>query len=168
MPLRSWTASCGSRARRARLRGSISERGAGWRTWASASGRARSWPGRGRLWIVDASPFSKAGSLVRVEPRRVQVTGRRALGHAPVAVAVSQGAVWVADELDDEVVRIDPRTLRIVARIPVGAAPTAVRGGRGAIWVANSGERTVSRIDPRSNRVTTIHVGLAPRALAVG
>jgi DNA-binding beta-propeller fold protein YncE len=131
------------------------------------------WPralavGGGSLWVADAAPFARSGSLVRVDPRRARATDRVALGRAPIAVTAAGGSVWVADELDDEVVRVDMRTLRVRARIAVGPGPTELRAGASAVWAANSGGRSVSRIDRRTNRVTTIPVGLAPLGLAVG
>jgi YVTN family beta-propeller protein len=122
----------------------------------------------GLVWVVNATPFGKNGSLVSIDPRTNRLTGRRIpLGRSPGALAAGTGSLWVADELEGMLVRIDPKQRRALARIKVGRMPTAVAIAGGAVWVANTGDGTVSRIDPATNRVTkTIWVGVAPRALA--
>ena len=124
----------------------------------------------GRVWVANAYPFEKNGSLVSIDPDRNRRVGRRIpIGKGPRAVAAGAGALWVLDELEGTVTRVDPMRRRIVARTRVGDMPTAVVWGAGSIWVANTGDGTVSRVDPRTARVTaTLHVGVAPRALAVG
>jgi YVTN family beta-propeller protein len=56
------------------------------------------------------------------------------VGRQPTTVVMGQGAVWVANKLDNSVSRIDPKTNRVVATIPVpdGVADLAV--GRAAVW----------------------------------
>jgi YVTN family beta-propeller protein len=127
-------------------------------------------PAAGLLWVVNATPFGKNGSLVSVDPRTNQLIGRPIpLGRSPGAIAVGAASVWVADELEGTLVRIDPKRRHVLARTKVGRTPTAVAVGAGAVWVANSGDGTVTRIDPATDRVTkTIWVGVAPRALRAG
>ena len=124
----------------------------------------------GRVWVANAYPFEKRGSLVSIDPARNRRIGRRIpLGRAPRAVASSAGSLWVADELDGTLTRVDPVRRRVVAHIKVGHMPTAVVAGARSVWVANTGDGTVSRIDRRTDRVAaTLRVGIAPRALAVG
>jgi YVTN family beta-propeller protein len=122
----------------------------------------------GAVWIADAAPFWRPGSLARLDPRTGRISGRVALGRAPVALAIARRTAWVTDELESQVVRVDLARMRVVARILVGRMPTAVRVGAGSVWVADWGASSVSRIDPATNDVTTIPVGLAPRGLAVG
>jgi YVTN family beta-propeller protein len=123
-----------------------------------------------RVWVANAYPFEKKGSLVSIDPVRNRRVGRRIpLGRAPRTVAAGAGALWVADELEGTLTRVDPARSRLVARIKVGNMPTAVVAGAGSLWVANTGDGTVSRIDPETDRVSaTLRVGLAPRALAIG
>jgi YVTN family beta-propeller protein len=123
----------------------------------------------GLVWVTNATPFAKSGSLVSIDPQTNRVTGRRvALGRSPGALAVGAGSLWAADELDGTLSRIDPQHRRVMVRIKVGRMPTAVAADSYAIWVANTGDGTVSRVDPATNRVTeTVPVGIAPRALAV-
>jgi YVTN family beta-propeller protein len=122
----------------------------------------------GLLWVVNATPFGKNGSVVSIDPGTNRLAGRPIpLGRSPGALAAGAGSLWAADELEGMLVHIDPKRRRVLARIKVGRMPTAVAVGAGAVWVANSGDGTVSRIDPATNRVTkTIWVGVAPRALA--
>jgi YVTN family beta-propeller protein len=126
--------------------------------------------GGGRIWVVNAAPFSAPGSLVAVDPATNRLIGRPLrLGLAPAAIATTRNGVWVVDGLEGMPLRIDPAARRIVARTRVGRSPTNVVAGAGAVWVANTADGTVSRIDPETNRVTmTVRVGLAPRGVAVG
>src|SRR5207245_2156156 len=90
------------------------------------------------------------------------------VGNGPSAIAVGEGAVWVADTLDDEILRIDPDTNAVRTTIKVGRIPTGIAVGAGAIWVANSDDGTISEIDPRTDVVTsTIKVGGSPAAIIV-
>ena len=69
-------------------------------------------------------------------------------------MAVTQGAVWVANGLDATVSRIDSQTNQVSQVIAVGNGPTGATAGEGAVWVTNSTDGTVTRIDPASGRVT--------------
>ena len=92
------------------------------------------------------------------------------VGLDPDAVAVSSGAVWVAN-VGGGVSQIDPSTGRIVGNpIAVGLDPDAVAVGAGAVWVANNGDNTVSRINPSTGDVVgkPIAVGKQPDSVAVG
>ena len=73
------------------------------------------------------------------------VPDRAALGHGrehdrrrprPGAVAVGDGAVWVANRQDATVSRIDRRPTRCTGTITVGRDPVAIAVGDGAVWVA--------------------------------
>ncbi len=103
-------------------------------------------------------------------PGRAPTRSRRRSrsGRAPSAIAVGEGAVWVANTQDDTVSRIDPRSAAVTQTIPVGAGPTGIAAAGGAVWVANSLGGTVSRIDPEANRVeATVEVGEAPQGVTV-
>ena len=91
----------------------------------------------------------EGGTVFRVEPREGVVANTITVGDGPVALAVGEGAVWVANRQDATVSRIDPATDAVTDTIPVGKGPTAIAVGEGAVWVANGGDGTVSRIDPR-------------------
>ena len=85
------------------------------------------------------------------------------------AIALGEGAVWVASYLDDVIRRIDPESGGVMATIPVGSGPIAIAVTGGAVWVANQNDGSVSRIDPRTNSVMkAISVGSAPSSVAAG
>src|SRR5262249_53087328 len=98
--------------------------------------------GAGRLWGAD----SGAQDLFEIDP----VTGslRRALELEPSAVALADGAIWVAGYDDATVEKIDPVSGRTIGRVHVGTGPVALAFDAGALWVANSLDVTVSKIDP--------------------
>ena len=122
--------------------------------------------GKGSVWALDDA---RGRTLWRIDPVRGRIRKKIALPFSPAAVAVGFGAVWVTEQLNDEVVRIDPATNRIVATVKVGREPLGVAVGDGAVWVANTIDRTVTRIDPTTNRpVTTIPLRSSPTAIAVG
>ena len=73
------------------------------------------------------------------------------MGTAPTAIAVADGALWVADAHEDVVRRVDLRTRRTIATIPVGRAPYGIVAAFGSIWVTNADDGTVSRIDLHTN-----------------
>ena len=87
---------------------------------------------------------------------------------SPRSVAVGAGAVWVANEADDNVTRIDASSGSSL-NIYVGTGPTGVAYGAGAVWVANAGDGTVSRSIPRTDEVVkVIPVGNRPTGIAFG
>jgi branched-chain amino acid transport system substrate-binding protein len=84
-------------------------------------------------------------------------------------VAVGEGAVWVASQLDDTVSRIDPATHEVTATVDVGRGAAGIAVGAGSVWVANAIDGTVSRIDPVTARVTkTIEVAGSAEDIVVG
>jgi YVTN family beta-propeller protein len=122
--------------------------------------------GEGSLWVV---VFSATSYLVQIDPATREEVRRRAIPIQGTAIAVTDGALWVAAGDVDEVWRFDPRTLAVEERIPVGFFPADLATGGGAVWVANELGGTVSRIDTRTSRVTqTIEIGGAPRFVAFG
>ena len=87
----------------------------------------------------------------------------------PSAIAVGEGAVWVANVDDDSVSRIDLQTHVSVQTIQVGKGPAGIAVGGGFVWVANGLGGTVSKIDPNTNTaVQTIPVGNGPSGVAFG
>ena len=90
------------------------------------------------------------------------------VGHAPSALAVGEGAVWVVNRTDGTVSRIDPETNSVSWSVGVGHDPTAVAVGEGAVWVAGGEDGTVARVDPDGPRkAQRFKVGSSPSALAV-
>jgi ABC-type transport system substrate-binding protein/DNA-binding SARP family transcriptional activator/DNA-binding beta-propeller fold protein YncE len=120
--------------------------------------------GAGAAWITD----SAGDLLLRVDSAH-RITDRIPVGRGPAGVAVGDGEVWVANELDGTVSEVNPRAGTVVATIQVGNGPEAIGFGFGSVWVANVTDSTLSRIGPASGHViATIPLGSAPADLAVG
>jgi YVTN family beta-propeller protein len=100
------------------------------------------------------------------------VTGRVDVGNDPAGLAVADGALWVADGMDNTVDRIVPTDTGaggVRDTIPLGNGPGPIAAGEGAVWVANTRDGTVSRIDPATASVKEeIPVGQQPSGIAVG
>jgi YVTN family beta-propeller protein len=97
-------------------------------------------------------------------------------GSAPVAVAVADGAVWVAHTVRSAAppidvgyaARIDPATNAPVAAVRLPNRPTAIAAAANAVWVAVTGVDSVWHIDPATNSLRrTVRVGEDPTSLAV-
>lgn len=89
------------------------------------------------------------------------------------AMALSGGALWVADCKENALIRIDTQTAQKTAAIPTGIANPKgelnVVAGAGSIWVASDQKGVVSRVDPATNQVTaTIPVNIGTHYLAFG
>ncbi len=89
------------------------------------------------------------------------------VGGTPVAVAVGEGAVWVADNTRASVARIDPVTDEVTSRSRVGDGPLALAAGEGAVWAA-SGDGSISRIEPETGEARTVARVEDPRGIAAG
>ena len=117
-----------------------------------------------QVWVTDSAD----NLLLRVDPAG-QVIDRIPVGRGPAGVAVADGEVWVANELDGTVSEVNPGSGTQVAAIPAGIGPDAIASGYGSVWVANVTSDTVSRIDAATGDVvSTISLGSAPTAIAVG
>jgi YVTN family beta-propeller protein len=87
--------------------------------------------GAGAVWTIGWD-----GNLVRIDPDTTRETLKTTIGDSPTAIAVGEGAVWVADGYAGRVSRVDSRTGKVVATIEVGSHPSAVAVGEGGVWVA--------------------------------
>jgi DNA-binding beta-propeller fold protein YncE len=100
--------------------------------WATNRGRVERW--------------SRDGKLAEV-----------AMARPCGAMAIADGALWVADCQQGTVNRIDLRTARLTATIATGIADRHgelnVVAGAGSIWVASDAKGMIARIDPATNRV---------------
>lgn len=100
------------------------------------------------VWITNkgrVEQWSRKGKLAEV-----------AMAHPCGAMAIANGALWVADCDEHAVKRIDVKTARLTATIPTGIASTGelnVVAGDGSIWVASDNKGVVARIDPATNAV---------------
>jgi len=75
------------------------------------------------------------GSLSRIAPQTNSVIRAISVGESPVAVAVGEGAVWVANAGDRSVAKIAPRKNEVVKTIPVEHRPQSVAVASEGIWV---------------------------------
>ena len=94
-----------------------------------------------------------ADSLAVIDPRANRVVASIPVGSQPSAVAVGEGAVWVANSGDGTVSRVDPKSHRVVETIGIGAPVIDVAVGEGAVWTANGTDGTVTEIDLQTNTV---------------
>ena len=92
-------------------------------------------------------------SVAVIDPETSRVVADVAVGARPIAVAVGEGGVWVANADDGTVSRIDPETLKVAKTIGIGSPASDIAVGSGSVWVANGSEGTVTRIDSRTNVV---------------
>jgi peptide/nickel transport system substrate-binding protein len=114
------------------------------------------------LWVA---PYS--GALARLDPRTGRVVKQLDPNAAPAAVGVGAGAVWVTDNIADNVTRVDSTGL--VRSLAVGHGPSGIAVGDGGVWVADTGDDAVVRIDADTRAATTtIPVGNAPVGVAIG
>ncbi len=114
------------------------------------------------VWVAPSS-----GLLSRLSPQTARIVQHIDPNAGPTAVAIGEGAVWVADSDANTVTRIDPTGL--LTPITVGEGPSAIAVGEGGVWVADSLGDSVTLIDPGTDAVTTsIPVGTDPVGIAVG
>jgi streptogramin lyase len=114
-------------------------------------------------------------ALTRVDARTGTITRALPLAITPAAVAVGEGAVWVADGSAGTLVRVVPGydemseiTFRR-GRPPERAGPnsTAVAAGQGGVWVTDGSEHLV-RVDPRTRERTVIDAEMPLNGVTVG
>lgn len=154
-----------------------------------AAGRvvARIWvgPSPSGLAVASDGVFATSfdqGTVARIDPTTNQIVARQSLNgmsaaffpgfvsSAPGAVALGEGALWVACQGDGSVYRLDPGDLHVVARIALGTRPSGIAVGGGAVWVTLYDEFAVAKIDPRTNSLVgePIPVGVRPVLAAWG
>jgi YVTN family beta-propeller protein len=117
--------------------------------------------GDGAVWLSNPS----YNTVTRIDPATNAVTATIRVGPQPEGIAVSPGAVWVAnagglaDAGGPSVSRIDPATSRVVKTIPIGpksaccAQHTNLIASARAVWVALANGNRIVHIDPATNRV---------------
>jgi YVTN family beta-propeller protein len=102
---------------------------------------------------VGASSGVGANSVVVIDPKTNELVAEIPVGIRPGAIAVGDGAVWVAHPDEGTVSRIDPETREVVKTIGIGSPVVDIAVGSQAVWTANGSDGTVSRIDPRTDVV---------------
>ena len=115
----------------------------------------------GMLWFV--APAGSQGKKRRVvlKPGQLSTETWRPLatfdlGGDPDWMAITEDAVWVANEKLSAVQRIDPRTNKVETLIRLPGLPCAgLAYAFGSLWVPVCGEpRALMRIDPDTNKVS--------------
>jgi DNA-binding SARP family transcriptional activator len=111
--------------------------------------------GAGRLWVG-----SQDGALTEIQSpgdRTVAVT--RSIGK-PNALAVGNGAVWIAEATSDSVLRIGLAPGRKRTWIPIGGLPNDLAVADGSVWAITPEQGLLWRIDERTGAVTaSVNVG---------
>lgn len=131
-----------------------------------ASAPVGSWPvdlayGFGSVWVVAIGDES----LSSLDLQTGQFKRAIALGGGPIALAVDDDWVWVAQRQAHTIVRIEPLFDVQLAPIALSGAPVDIAAGAGALWVAIEDD-AVLRIDPSTDQVVaTIAVPDRPRSL---
>jgi streptogramin lyase len=128
--------------------------------------------GQGALWVLlegrAGAGHPDSGPLVRIDPRRVSVTGTAKVGDN-LAVDVGAGGVWLVNAQDAAVLRVDPGTLAVVDVIDLPDIASAITSGPAGVWVLDQASGTVSRIDPVDGRINrVVRVGSDPVVLGQG
>ena len=126
--------------------------------------------GDGAAWITFGfGSATGAGGVSRVGMTSRSIENSIELGSGVDAIALGEGAVWVANRLENTLTRIDLTTQVVTGTAPVGQQPAAVIVGDDSIWVANAIDRTIWRIDPASmERTAEVSVVDTPYDLALG
>lgn len=111
------------------------------------------------------------GVAVSATQPSLPISERIAVGGRSSAIAIGDGAVWVAvftTNTSGDVVRIDPANTKVTARIR-GTDASGLALGDNAVWVSDELRGRVTRIDPRSNAIVArIHVPQGPHGITVG
>ena len=102
--------------------------------------------GAGAVWISDSAD----DMLLRVDSAG-QVIDRIPVGHGPAGVAVADGEIWVANELDGTVSEVNPGSGTQVAMIPAGIGPDAI-APRLRVGVGRQRDQRHAVQDRRSHR----------------
>ena len=106
--------------------------------------------GLGSVWVVASS----TGTLYRINPRSLRVTGRIDLEGRAARPEVVLGSIWVAvSGSGGHTLVVDPRTLEIVASLEGAPGRAYDTAGYGSIWDYDTPTGTVVRWDGQSHQV---------------
>jgi YVTN family beta-propeller protein len=100
--------------------------------------------GYGSIWVAAQAPVTDQMALWRLEPSTARVIqtipfGTLRPGYPPtLAVALGDGAVWVANFDNGNLVRVDPDTGTVVRTIHLGGHPSGIAFGANRVWVTVS------------------------------
>ena len=106
--------------------------------------------------------------LGKIDQSRNKTVKTGIAGSSPSAIAVGEGAVWVANAGGNTVSRMLPETATTVSTINVGRQPSGIAVAEGVVWITDRGDDVVTRYDARLGSSLNIAVGQAPIGIAVG
>ena len=112
--------------------------------------------GEGSVWVGNRDD----NTLLRIDPKSLDVTRIIGLGVAPIDVEVGAGSVWVLS--DQALLSVDPAINDVVATVPLPPAVGAGRWSRlevgaNAVFVCSCGSPgSVVRVDPATTSVVTV------------
>jgi YVTN family beta-propeller protein len=99
--------------------------------------------GENAVWVVARPAFHCCpaktvgiGTLTRIDPTTNSIKEKLPIGGDPVAVAVGEGSVWIADAGRRAVLRVDPDSMQVIKRIRTGARPRGIAIGDGVVWIS--------------------------------
>ena len=124
--------------------------------------------GAGSVWVTEpAFDKSRPGTLARINLSTTKLERRFTVGVFPIAAAVGERAVWVANGADASVSRISLSD-GSVQRIPVGFSPGGIVTGFGSVWLT-AGDKSIWRLNPHTRQVDKIiDIGGSPFGLTAG
>jgi hypothetical protein len=112
--------------------------------------------GEGGVWVS----LPARDELWRIDPSTDAIVAKIPVGHAPAGIALTPGAVWVANRFGRSVSRIDARTNTVVATIALaptlGDGPSSIAAGAGAVWVLDPTLGDVVRINPGTDEIEAV------------
>jgi YVTN family beta-propeller protein len=128
--------------------------------------------GRGSVWVTNQR--ERTVTRFGVESRR-RIGDPVAVAGQPVAVAVTEGAVWVGSRTGagsgrqtQLLQKLDPRTGALLNTVLIERGVENIAVGAGAVWVTNRFANTVTRVNTRTGRQDLINVGREPEGVDVG
>ena len=109
--------------------------------------------GHGSVWISNASADDSVNSVTRIDAATNSVVATIPVGRGPAGVAVTPGAVWVANHHGVSLSRIDAVTNTVVATIPLKSEPGDLVAAGGSVWLSEldqdrPGVYDLERLDP--------------------
>lgn len=103
------------------------------------------------LWVADRL----GGRVARIDAQSGNVLADIRVGKYPSSIAVSDDAVWVANEGDGTLSRIDPATNLVAATYPIAEKNfLRITTHQGQVWAAACLDDVVRAIDPASGAIT--------------
>jgi class 3 adenylate cyclase/streptogramin lyase len=109
--------------------------------------------GEGAVWALEDDPD---GTLLRIDPLTMRVTGRFETGALETSILVpADGYLWVCECLYHKVLRFDPRT-KVAKTFNFTQQPwylvSVAENTRPTLWLLDSRDATITRLNPATGR----------------